>query len=60
MRTCMIYVRPRAAGGARRDLLRTIKSWLELSEYMELAGSHVQRAKADAVDYTFTMALRAA
>src|SRR5262249_32751628 len=31
----------------------------ELSEYMQLAGSHIQRADADAIGYTLTLALRA-
>jgi S-DNA-T family DNA segregation ATPase FtsK/SpoIIIE len=36
-----------------------VKNWPELSEYMELRGSHVQRAEADAIGYTLMLALRA-
>jgi hypothetical protein len=43
----------------RRELRRIAKNWPELAEYMELAGSHVQRAEADSIGFTFTLALRA-
>jgi S-DNA-T family DNA segregation ATPase FtsK/SpoIIIE len=54
-----ITVRKGAPRGSRRELRRIVKNWPELSDYMELGGSHVQRAEADAVGYTFTLALRA-
>jgi hypothetical protein len=44
---------------ARRELRRIVKHWPELAEYMELSGSHVQHAEADAIGFTFTLALRA-
>jgi S-DNA-T family DNA segregation ATPase FtsK/SpoIIIE len=43
---------------ARRELRRIVKNWPELAEYMELAGSHVQRAEADEIGFVFTLALR--
>jgi DNA segregation ATPase FtsK/SpoIIIE, S-DNA-T family len=54
-----IAVRRGAPRGARRELRRIVKNWPELSADMDLAGSHVQRAEADAIGYTFTLALRA-
>jgi hypothetical protein len=54
-----IAVRRGASRGARRELRRIVKNWPELSEDMELAGSHVQRAEADEFGFTFTLALRA-
>lgn len=54
-----IAVRRGAPRGARRELRRIVKNWPELSDYMELGGSHVQRAEADEVGFTFTLALRA-
>ena len=54
-----IIVRRGAPRRARRELRRIVKHWPELSEYMELAGSHVQHAEADAVGFSFTLALRA-
>jgi DNA segregation ATPase FtsK/SpoIIIE, S-DNA-T family len=53
-----IAVRRGVPRRARRELRRIVKHWPELSEYMELSGSHVQRAEADAVGFTFTLALR--
>jgi S-DNA-T family DNA segregation ATPase FtsK/SpoIIIE len=44
---------------ARRELRRIVKHWPELSEDMDLAGSHIQQAEADEVGFTFTLALRA-
>ncbi len=44
---------------ARREVRRIVKSWPELSECMELAGSHVQQAEADEIGFTFMLALRA-
>ncbi len=54
-----VAVRRAAPRGARRELRRIVKNWPELSEDMELAGSHVQRAEADEIGYTFTLALHA-
>lgn len=54
-----ITVHPGAPRGARRELRRLLRSWPELAEYMELGGSHVQRAEADKVGVTLTLALRA-
>jgi S-DNA-T family DNA segregation ATPase FtsK/SpoIIIE len=54
-----VTVQRGAPRGARRELRRIVKHWPELSEYMELAGSHVQRAEADAIGFMFTLALRA-
>jgi S-DNA-T family DNA segregation ATPase FtsK/SpoIIIE len=48
-----------APRGARRELRRIVRSWPELADYMELAGSHVQRAEADEHGFSFTLALRA-
>jgi S-DNA-T family DNA segregation ATPase FtsK/SpoIIIE len=44
--------------GARRELRRIVKHWPELAEDMELGGSHIQRADADPIGYTLTLALR--
>jgi len=54
-----ITVRRGAPRAIRRELRRIVKNWPELADYMELAGSHVQRADADEVGMTFTLALRA-
>lgn len=54
-----ITVQRGAPRGARRELRRIVKNWPELAEYMDLAGSHVQRAEADEIGFTFTLALRA-
>jgi S-DNA-T family DNA segregation ATPase FtsK/SpoIIIE len=54
-----VTVQRGAPRSARRELRRIVKHWPELSEYMDLAGSHVQRAEADAIGFTFTLALRA-
>jgi S-DNA-T family DNA segregation ATPase FtsK/SpoIIIE len=54
-----VAVRKGAPRGSRRELRRIVKNWPELSSYMELGGSHVQRADADATGYTFSLALRA-
>jgi S-DNA-T family DNA segregation ATPase FtsK/SpoIIIE len=54
-----VAVRRGAPGGARRELRRIVKNWPELAEDMDLAGSHVQRAEADEIGYTFTLALHA-
>jgi S-DNA-T family DNA segregation ATPase FtsK/SpoIIIE len=35
-----------------------MKRWPELAEDMELAGSHIQRAEADPIGFTLTLALR--
>jgi S-DNA-T family DNA segregation ATPase FtsK/SpoIIIE len=43
----------------RREMRKVVKDWPEQSEYMQLAGSHVQRADADTIGYTLTLALRA-
>ncbi len=56
-RRSKIAVRRGAARGARRELRRIVKNWPDLSAYMDLAGSHVQRAEADEVGFTFTLAL---
>jgi S-DNA-T family DNA segregation ATPase FtsK/SpoIIIE len=58
-RRAKVAVRKGAPRRARRELRRIVKNWPELSEYMELAGSHVQGAEADVIGYTFTLALRA-
>src|SRR5205807_7743493 len=52
-------VRRGAPRGARRELRRIVKNWPDLSADMDLAGSHVQRAEADVIGYTFTLALHA-
>jgi S-DNA-T family DNA segregation ATPase FtsK/SpoIIIE len=44
--------------GARRELRRIVKRWPELAAEMELPGSHVQRAEADPIGFTLTLALR--
>jgi S-DNA-T family DNA segregation ATPase FtsK/SpoIIIE len=54
-----VAVRKGAPRRSRRELRRIVKNWPELSSYMELGGSHVQRAEADAIGYTFSLALRA-
>jgi DNA segregation ATPase FtsK/SpoIIIE, S-DNA-T family len=58
-RRAKITVRRGAFRGARRELRRIVKNWPELSEYMDLTGSHVQRAESDENGYTLTLALRA-
>jgi S-DNA-T family DNA segregation ATPase FtsK/SpoIIIE len=54
-----VTVRKGARRRARRELRRIVKHWPELSESMELGGSHVQRAEADAIGYSFSLTLRA-
>jgi len=53
-----VTVRKGAPRGSRRELRRIVKDWPELSSYMDLGGSHVQRAEADAIGYTFALSLR--
>ena len=53
-----IAVHRGAPRGSRRELRGIVKNWPELAEDMELAGSYVQRTEADAVGWTFTLALR--
>jgi S-DNA-T family DNA segregation ATPase FtsK/SpoIIIE len=52
-----VAVRRGAPRGARRELRRIVKNWPDLSVDMDLAGSHVLRAEADEVGFTFTLAL---
>jgi S-DNA-T family DNA segregation ATPase FtsK/SpoIIIE len=54
-----VTVRRGASRAIRREMRRIVKGWPELSEYMQLAGSHVQYAEADAIGYSLTLALRA-
>jgi DNA segregation ATPase FtsK/SpoIIIE, S-DNA-T family len=58
-RRSKVTVRRGAPRGARRELRRIVKNWPELSEDMELAGSDLQRAEADEIGYTLTLALHA-
>jgi S-DNA-T family DNA segregation ATPase FtsK/SpoIIIE len=53
-----ITVKPGAPKGARRELRRLMKRWVELADDMELGGSHIQRGEADESGFTFTLALR--
>ncbi len=48
-----------APRGARRELRHIVRRWPELSEDMQLGGSHVHRAEADKTGFTFTVELRA-
>ncbi len=54
-----VTVRRGAPSAIRREMRRIVKDWPELSEYMQLAGSHIQRAEADEIGYSLTLALRA-
>jgi DNA segregation ATPase FtsK/SpoIIIE, S-DNA-T family len=48
-----------ASRAIRRETRRVVKAWPELADYMQLAGSHAQRAEADVIGYSLTLALRA-
>jgi S-DNA-T family DNA segregation ATPase FtsK/SpoIIIE len=54
-----ITVRKGARRRARRELRRIVKHWPELSESMELTGSTVRHAEADALGFSFSVTLRA-
>jgi len=54
-----LALRPGAPRRARRELRRIVKHWPELAEYMDLAGSHVEHAEAEAIGFMCTLALRA-
>ena len=56
-RRSKLTVRRGAPRRARRELRRIVKHWPGLSADMDLAGSHVQRAEADAVGFTLMLAL---
>ncbi len=57
-RRAKVTVRRSASRATRRELRKVVKDWPELAEYMQLAGSHIQRAEADEIGYSLTLALR--
>ncbi len=54
-----VTVRRGAPRAIQREMRKIVKDWPEVSEYMQLGGSHIQRAEADEIGYTLTLALRA-